>query len=129
MSETSSSSLWIMIVVLICLSMTSTLAVLFSIMRKRGKETSAQKEILKNGQPGKARITSVRDTNVRNGRDYFILQVSIEVIEPTSMQGPLTLRTPVSPLDFHRMDVGADIDIRLDPRTGQATLVLPATNL
>ena len=119
---------WIWVGLIIVVSLISPLALLFSIMRKRGKHLSEQRWILKNGRPGKARITAVRDTRARDGRDYFILEISVEVIEPRSVQPLRTVRTAVSPLDFHRLDAGQELAIRLHPESGEVALDLPASN-
>ena len=119
---------WIWVGLIIVLSLISPLTLLFSIMRKREKRIGEQRWILEHGRPGRARITAVRDTRARDGRDYFILEISIEVIEPHVKQLHPTVRTAVSPLDFHRIDVGKEVTIRLHPESSEIALDLPASN-
>ena len=119
---------WIWVGLIIAVSLISPLALLFSIMRKREKRISEQRWILKNGRPGKAQITTVRDTGARDGRDHFILEISIEVIEPRLEQPHVTVRTAVSPLDFHRLDAGQEVAIRLHPEHSKVALDLSASN-
>ena len=120
---------WLGVGAVICLSFIFPFVVLCSIMWKRENAIAKQRWILKNGRPGKGLITAVHNTNARNGRDHFILEVSIKVMGSKSDQRALTIVTAVSPLDLHQIVVGAEIAIRLHPNNGKATLDLPASKL
>lgn len=89
------------------------------------KSFRQQNWLLDNGLPGTALIENIRDTKVRDSRDYFVLDVTIKIISPSVSQPIRNLSAHVSPLEFHRIGIGQEVPIRLHPDNDEVALDLP----
>ena len=104
-----------------------TLITLFKILWAQRKREQQHKWLLENGKPGKARIVAVQDTKIRNSQDYFVLEITLLVFEPEPEKEHRITRVAVSPLDFHRIGVGAEVPVFLHPDSQGVTIELPAS--
>ena len=104
-----------------------TLTVLFKILWAQRKREQRHKWLLENGKPGKARIIAVRDTKIRNSQDDFVIEITLLVLEPSPEKEHRITTVAVSPLDFHRIGVGAEIPVSLHPDNHSVTIDLPAS--
>lgn len=118
---------WILYAFIGVFALVTSLATVFFALRAQKNASRKHAWLLENGTPGRARIVSVRDTRIRDSRDYFVLELGVQLTEPRAEKTTRTMSASVSPLDFHRVGVGEEIPVRIHPDGTSIAPDLPAS--